>query len=203
MTLPSHSYMGGSIADCKLLYALLGVYNAAGGPNTDTLTACQSGSGCNAPVALPASTNYTGSFSVSGVTPAQMMAADSAGQLEQALISILGLGSSFPITLSYSNATANATGRHLLTASSTTVTYTLPLQPGSVSAVTTLAAAITPAALNSTIVTTMGLSTASVTSVTTTLAAGPSPAPAAAASAGSFLKPAAGLLLACSMALWI
>lgn len=184
------------------MYALLSVYNAIGGVNTDSLTACNSGSGCNAPVALPATTNYTGSFSVSGVTPAQMMTADSAGQLELALITLLGLGSSFPITLSYSNATANATGRHLLTASSTTVTYTLPLQPGSVSAVTTAAAAITPAALNSTIVTTLGLSTASVSSVTTTLAAGPSSA-SAAASAGSLFKPAAGLLLACVMALWV
>ena len=180
------------------MYALLNVYNALGGPNTDTLTACQT-AGCNVPVALPAVTNYTGQFVVSGVTPSQMMVADSQGQLEQALLQLLGLGSTFPITLSYSNATNNSTSRRLLT-SSTTVTYTMPLQAGSVSAVTTAAAAITPAALNTTIVSTLGLSTASVSSVTTTLAAGPSPAPAA-ASAGSLLKPAAGLLLAGVIAL--
>jgi len=158
------------LADCKSVEYLINTFSA-GGTSNIVLTSCNTNA-CNTPIAMPAITNYTGSFTINGVTPLQIMAADTNGTVAGAILAALNLGPSFPITLTYANASNATTGRRLLAA--TTATYTLPLQSGVATAVQAAAPSLTATTLTTVFTTNLGLSGASVSSVATVTASSPS-----------------------------
>jgi len=185
------------LADCKLVEYLITTFSA-GGTSNIVLTSCNTNA-CNTPVAMPAITNYTGSFTINGVTPAQIMAADTNGTVAGAILAALNLGPSFPITLTYANASNATTGRRLLAA--TTATYTLPLQSGVVTAVQAAAPSLTATTLTTVFTSNLGLSGASVSSVATVTASSPSTSPASTSGDRTAFTAFASILVAALAAL--